>query len=298
MRRTKSFYSPVDMEKERLKEELREARRAIFNLMSEEIQRIMDSYMYCKSSAEGRVWRTKIVGALVGLSEIVSPQTEYSPARGICPMCRRGPNSNYLDGFAIPEGLWRHLEGFGNVQRCSVFSVLLNRVDERLHERFDEEDKIKEIEKAALKKERLASEVLYVNGPEAQPSLVDDLFFAESRQGDDFAFAEERIKQLGLAINMDDRIKSYTRDYGDSVVYADPRQKGRITFYVYIAEWQPLKNKKHARRPRRDFNIPDSWKHYIRDKYNARLAEARRGLGLPDDAPIQPKVSPAKRKKG
>ena len=297
MRRTKTVYSPVDAEKERLKKELQEARRALFDLMPESVQRILHSYRQCKSSHEGRVWRHKIVEDIICLAKIVSQQTNSSPARGLCIMCGRGPVSAYYDGFSIPEGLRRHLEGYGDTRRCGVFSVLLNDVDDKLHEMFDEEDRAKTDEQKSLKDERMATEILYKKGPESEPTLVDDLFHSKCKSYEELILAEEKIEKFGFTTAISDRVKSYTRDYGDSVVYADPREKGRITFYVYTTKWDAAKNKNSSRRPYRDFYILDSWKHDIRDKYNARLVEARKGLQLTDTAPVKAKEAMVKKKR-
>lgn len=296
MRRTVSLYPPVDAEKERLKKELREARRALFDLMPENVQQILHSYRQCKSSEEGRFWRHKAINDLVGIAEPLPPKTYAALGRCICPMCRRGPTSAYYEGFTLPEGLRRHLDGYGNTRMCDVFSVILSDIGERLHEMFDEEDRIKSIEQKEATNKRRATEVLYKIGPESGPALIDDLFHSKCRNGEELQFAEERFEKLGFVVTLDDRVKSYTRDYGDVVVYADPRQQGRITFYVYVSKWEVAKKKKSSRRPRQDFYIPDTWKHDIRDKYRARLVEARKRLGLSAEM-SSPAKTPASRKK-
>lgn len=297
MRRTESLYPAVDAEKEQLKKELRKARRALFDLMPENVQQILHSYRQCKSSEEGRFWRHKAINELVDIAEPLPPKTYASLGRGICPMCRRGPNSAYYEGFTLPEGLRRHLDGYGNTQMCDVFSVLLSDIGEKLHEMFDEADRIKSIEKKEITNKRMATEVLYKIGPESDPILIDDLFHSKCRDNEELQFAEERIVKLGFTITNDDRVKSYSLDYGDVVVYADPRQQGRITFYVYIAKWEVAKKKKSARRPRQDFYIPDTWKHNIRDKYDTRLVEARKWLGLSTEIPTQTNTPSSKKKK-
>jgi hypothetical protein len=70
------------------------------------------------------------------------------PPRALCPLCRQGPSQRYQNipagplpggkflisglsipvkgdhGFAFPLGLKRHLEGFGNQERCGVMKAV------------------------------------------------------------------------------------------------------------------------------------------------------------------------------
>lgn len=282
MRCAKSFNSPVDMEKERLREDLREARRALFGLMPDNIQRILNSYVHCQSSAEGRDWRDKVINELIDLAKIITPQTDYSQARAICPICRRGPNSAYSDGFTIPEGLHRHFEGFGSVQRCSIFSVLLKKADEKLHDMFCEEDEKKMIKEESLKKERMETETLYKISPNDKPELIDGNHFFTPRDIDELRFAEERLVKLKFTVQQDKNVKSYILEMKDVIVYADPRVKKKLEFYVYRLGVVKKSGAK-SRQPRyQSFYIPDTWKNDIKDKFKTRLAEARKGLGLPE----------------
>ena len=264
-------------------------------MMPENVQRVLYSYRQCKTSEEGQNWRYNIIADLVDIAEALPPKTYASLGRGVCPLCKRGPASAYYDGFTLPEGLRRHLEGYGNTQRCDVFSVLLSDINERLHAMFDEEDRIKEIEAKELIKKRMATEILYKLGPDSDPVLIDGLFCSRCRSHEELKYAEDRLDKLGFAMTASDNVKSYTRQYGDSIVYADPRQKGKIVFYVFLAERSGVKKKKTLRMSYQAYSIPDTWKHYIRDKYNARLVEARKGLGLPDEAPNQGKEGTVKK---
>jgi hypothetical protein len=43
----------------------------------------------------------------------------YFKDRALCPLCGDSPDSE-PDGFAVPTGLERHLEGYGNQRQCRV----------------------------------------------------------------------------------------------------------------------------------------------------------------------------------
>lgn len=42
-----------------------------------------------------------------------------------CPLCGQGPEQIYsAEGWLVPEGLKRHLDGWGKIRRCPVITVL------------------------------------------------------------------------------------------------------------------------------------------------------------------------------
>jgi len=61
------------------------------------------------------------------------------------------------------------------------------------------------------------------------PDLIDGrLSFGKTpRSKEESDWVEERLANLGFQITCDANVKSYTNEHKDSVVYADPRQRGK-----------------------------------------------------------------------
>jgi len=118
----------LDSEIRRLKDELWMARRDIVELMPEDLRDILMSYYSCGTEDLARSWRRNAVERLVDLAEAKSPEemgdSSSLSERALCPLCGEGSQNPYgVRGFAIPDGLTRHLEGSHNSQQCRVFSA-------------------------------------------------------------------------------------------------------------------------------------------------------------------------------
>jgi len=50
-------------------------------------------------------------------------ESSYRP-EAVCPLCGHTPQTIYSTGFAYPEGLRRHLEGYGNAKQCIITSII------------------------------------------------------------------------------------------------------------------------------------------------------------------------------
>src|SRR5690606_25671652 len=66
------------------------------------------------------------------------PPSDWGERRALCPLCNRGSDSPYVEGYALPEGLRRHLMGRGNTHRCIVMETVSKLAYEHWHERFGE----------------------------------------------------------------------------------------------------------------------------------------------------------------
>lgn len=73
-------------------------------------------------------WEYPAIQAVIAAVELLPHKPIYdiysASRRAMCPLCGRGPDSTYnthIVGFAIPEGLHRHLAGSHGVRVCSVF---------------------------------------------------------------------------------------------------------------------------------------------------------------------------------
>jgi hypothetical protein len=101
--------------------DLDSARQAIVELLPKEIRVLVKSRFQCNTRAEARAKVDDIIDAIVERSPRVEGlNTAWSGDRAWCLLCGAGSSGPYELGFAIPEGLRRHLEGSYNAQQCIV----------------------------------------------------------------------------------------------------------------------------------------------------------------------------------
>ena len=112
--------------------------------------------------------------------------------------------------------------------------------------------------------ERRKTEQLYRVEPGGEPLLIDEHIFGDVRTAEELLWAEHRLSELGFQLSQEDSVKSYLRDQGDVVVFADPRGRRELMFRVYK---KPLSKKVRRRRGVDFFKLADSWKHKIQEKY-------------------------------
>jgi hypothetical protein len=200
--------------------------------------------------------------------------------RAYCPLCGAGNSGPYEDGFALPEGLRRHIVGWGNMRRCPVFEAAYRLAQDAWDRKFKEGEESAEEERQARISQRMQSETLYAVTPGEEAVLIDDRGYEWRPARDEVGlrWAEQRLSDLGFRIHVNGRVKSYIYEEDDLVVYADPRTLGELSFRVFkrpIPERSRIGRRKHhdATRP---FSIPDRWKHNLLDKFKANLAAVTR----------------------
>ena len=177
----------------------------------------------------------------------------------------------YESGFKVPEGLRRHLIGWGGENnQCIVFGAAMNLARDHWGDRFRE----KQAEEAAsIARERRRSEILYKIDANKSPVLIDEgIPFDNFRSVDDMAWAEDRLLALGFKIDLDRNMKSYTDESDTFLVYADPRRKYQIEFSIYLKQFAPVR----AEPPIGYFGLSDHWKNSIEQKYQNRLLKTIR----------------------
>jgi hypothetical protein len=133
---------------------------------------------------------------------------------------------------------------------------------------------MKEQREQAAKDARRTTEILWCVDQD-EPKLKDEgLFLISSlrdlRDDESLAFAEERLARLGFNLSIEGNARSYTQETGDYVVYADPRERGRIEFRAFS-------KKKLTRRfgsAGSGFNLQESWQNDLPRKSKAKLDEA------------------------
>ncbi len=277
MRRFTNYLSS-DERIRRLEDDLYSTRRTIIDLMPEPIAKALASYYGCETRKESYTWENRTVDFIISQADILKPEEgSYQSDRAYCPLCGQGSSSPYERGFSVPEGLRRHLEGWGNTHRCSVMDVALNLARDYWDRQFSEAEKQEQVAKGKQIADRRKSEFLYRIDPTSDPLLVDEGigYGGVPRDEAHLEWAEQRVKSLGLTVSTEDRIKTYCEELNAHVVFADIRSNGRIDFRVYE---KPLAKKKgrYLGPAYRSFYILDNWKHNLTEKYRLRITELTR----------------------
>lgn len=263
----------VEPTEEGLKRDLDRARHAIVELLPNEIRVLIERRFECNTRAETRAKVDEIVDVIVERSpRVVGLNTDWSGERAWCWLCRAGSSGPYEQGFAIPEGLRRHLKGSYNAQHC----IVMEQVEALLRDYFDsrflqkEEDEWRD--RQARLAERRKTEVVFRTGFGRPPELLDETTWKHTRTAEQLLEAENRLLELGFVRSQSGNVVVYTTEGPDYVVYADPRELGTIQFVVYA---KPLP-KRETTTPKRQacFSLPDTWKRDLLAKYRRKLDSA------------------------
>jgi hypothetical protein len=120
---------PTELEKlrdenRRLKDALFLARHNLVGLM--DLQDLLSGHWKTRDYDQVDKWRQQAAAAVLAAAQ-VRPGAEMGDPRwprALCPLCRRGAQAaRDVRGFAVPEGLRRHLLGELNSQQCPVFAA-------------------------------------------------------------------------------------------------------------------------------------------------------------------------------
>jgi len=101
------------------------ARLGILELMPEQVQRLLRHHG-CDTHEAVSEWRRSTAEKIVELAK-PRPASEMgdqggTTPRSACPLCGGGRmNAVGIEGFAVPDGLLRHLMGLKGAYQCSVF---------------------------------------------------------------------------------------------------------------------------------------------------------------------------------
>lgn len=89
--------------------------------MPEDVQRILSAHYECESYRDVRDWREWAVRKIVQRADTSTARHSSAGPRAVCPLCRESSRNRYVEGFALPVGLERHLTGYGQSYQCGVF---------------------------------------------------------------------------------------------------------------------------------------------------------------------------------
>ena len=246
----------------RLEAELDFVRYVILNLMPDKVRTLLTGYYSCESRDDASKWQDGVVESVIRLA---MPLPEPHASRANCPLCGDESASPFSRGFQLDEGLRRHLTGWGNARQCGVTKVVFDMARETWNAKFRDTEERERAAKQALRATREATEPLFKLAPKGQPELLDAAYGA-ARDEAGLIWAEERLTQLGFKLTTTDRVRTYTREHEEFIVYADPRRVGEITF-------APFNRSPRGRRVTYAdrFVIRDNVRHDISGKYDARI---------------------------
>ncbi|KVO72433.1 hypothetical protein WJ79_19440 [Burkholderia ubonensis] len=122
--RPPSELDRLESENRRLRDELFLVRDSLIHLMDP--QELLRGYLGIDDDAELDSWRRTALAAVMGSAQ-VRPGAEMGDPRwprALCPLCRQGAQGTHdVRGYAVPEGLRRHLLGGLNSRQCAVFAA-------------------------------------------------------------------------------------------------------------------------------------------------------------------------------
>ena len=249
-----------------LENELQAVRRALVKLMPTEIADLLLSHHSCESQSDFASWRATVIERVC---EVATPELSQSffQERAYCPLCRQGSSWGYSNGFTLPEGLRRHLIGFGRTSMCPVTEAAFYLASDYLQPRFAEIQAAEE----RVRAERRNSERLYLVDLDSPPKLLDEFplgYSYKARSPDGLAAAEERLHQLGFETQLQQNVICYKLEHGVHTVLADPRPVGRIDFVVHAPAGPDRKREKSQ------LFLLDSWRKELASMFHRRLKAA------------------------
>lgn len=277
MRRYPSVISdPKDETIKRLNDELMMLRYELISVAPQEAGLLLGSYYKCKSRSEIHHWLNDIAEQI---SAMAKPLPKYQNSvwgeRGNCPLCGSGGNSFNDEGFALPEGLRRHLVGFGNAHHCVITKAARDLARQYGHDQFaalEEQERLDKLDELASRRK---IETVYQTSPLNEPLLMSEHIWSSEnvRNPDQLIWAEDRLLDLGFQKQINGNIEAWTDEHEKWVVYADHRQVGRINFTAWKKPL-PKRTPSNTYKYRLNyFHLLDSWKKNLKEKYEKRLPE-------------------------
>jgi len=258
---------------ELLKEELESLRYSLLHLLPWEMSTLLTSFYKCKSRKDTYQWLNNVVQQIID-SVPAQPEARinsWMQERAKCPLCNRTPDSPYNnDGFTLPEGLRRHLVGYGNTRQCLFTETAKKMARDYWNEQFSEMEAEIELQKQQDLKVRRQNEHLFKISPFEEVLYDEHLWDKTPRNEEQLNWAEHRLSELGFLKITEERQISWLDEYENHVVYADLRANGRIDFSVWKKPLpkrtaNPYKHRVH------NFYFLDTWKNNLRQKYEAQL---------------------------
>ena len=135
------------------------------------------------------------------------------------------------------------------------------------NKRFAEKDKKEREQKTTEETERRRTEILYVLSLNGAPQLVNKSRpFSPPRDETQLLWAEARLLDLNFITINEGNVRSYIKECGDYIIYADPLTVGHIGFGLY--KKLPTKSGRRSSKslPVGHYSIQDKWKNNLSAK--------------------------------
>ncbi|WP_044490810.1 hypothetical protein [Burkholderia pseudomallei] len=133
--RQPSELDRLSRENRRLRDELFVTRESLIDLMDP--QDLLRGYLGVRDDSQLDSWRRTALAAVMGSAQ-VRPGAEMGDPRwprALCPLCRESAQGTRdVRGYAVPEGLRRHLLGELNSRQCAVFGAAEAIALENIHD--------------------------------------------------------------------------------------------------------------------------------------------------------------------
>ncbi len=274
-----SRYQSADDRCRRLEDELYETRRAVLKLLPEEVRKVAEGFHACKTRGDAHAWETRLLEYIINSAKLLGPdEGSHLMPRAYCPLCREGSSGPYDRGFALPEGLRRHLTGWGSARQCSVLSPIVAGARDYLEPHFREVESANDEARTRLLAERRLVETLYRVSPEGEPKLFDeDLSYdGPARDQAMLPWAEARLIACGCVQEENGRVRSFTKVVDGFIAYGDPRPAGKLKVTLF-QEPSTTPKRKSGRTKQvmvQSFYLPDAWQHDLPTKLHRRLTRA------------------------
>ena len=261
----------------RLQDELLTARYVILHLMPQNFLNLLTSYYDCKSREDTYQWENMVAEKLLEYVEIIPYHPEYGRERAYCPLCGEGSDGPVEKGYALPEGLRRHIVGEGNTKKCPVVEQVRHLARAYWDNKFAEKEKLEREESAKVLEARRANATLFIVSPHEKAKLIDEIAWPwdPHRDSEQLQWAESRLQELGVKKVVTDRVVSYLYDDGELCIYANPIRQKNIEFHAY-----KMSAKRRAGRSYHRYSLPDRYVKGLRDKFEKYILEAKKALKI------------------
>lgn len=255
-----------------LKNELWMARYALLRTLPDELHQLLISHRGCETRKASYGWLDRVAEAILKVAQPL-PETiqSWSGPRGMCPLCGDESSSPYERGFALPEGLRRHLVGYGNTHQCIFTETAMKLARDDWQNRFEESEKKERRDKQDRLQQRRLTETTYRIEPFGRSELIDECISGSSRTPEQMDQARMRLEALGFRKVVEANVEAWIDERAEWIVYADPRRLGRIDFSVWK---KPLPKRVPVRAYKYrigSFQLLDTWKKDLAGKYASRL---------------------------
>jgi hypothetical protein len=137
----KTSYSPPAADDERLKRmrnDLQQLRQDVIASAPGKFREMVTWWIDLMPDLNLYSWQQDLIAKVLENTEVTTPAINfYFKDRALCPLCGDSPDSEPA-GFAVPTGLERHLEGYGNQRQCRVVMAARDYIRVRHFEKYPE----------------------------------------------------------------------------------------------------------------------------------------------------------------